>query len=40
VGYVQDGYERNAVVFACMAARMLLFAEARIAYQELRSQPA
>jgi phage portal protein BeeE len=35
VGYVQQGYKANGVVFACMAARMLFFAQARFQFQKL-----
>lgn len=34
-GYVQAGYKRNGVVFACVLARMLLFTEARFMWQHL-----
>lgn len=34
-GYVQAGYKRNGVVFACVLARMLLFAEARFMWQRM-----
>jgi phage portal protein BeeE len=33
--YVRHAYKANGVVFACMAARMLPFSEARILFQEL-----
>jgi HK97 family phage portal protein len=35
-GYVEGIYKRNGVVFACMAARQLLFSEARFQYQRMR----
>jgi hypothetical protein len=35
-GYGGDAYDTNSVVFACMATRMLLFSEARFAYQHLQ----
>ena len=34
-GYVQGVYRTNGVVFACMAARFLLFSEARFQWREL-----
>lgn len=34
---VQTAYKTNGVVFACMLARMLLFAEARFQFRRLRS---
>lgn len=34
--YVQALYKRNGVVFACMAARHLLFSEARFQFRQLR----
>jgi hypothetical protein len=34
-GYVQGMYQRNGVVFACMAARMLLFSEARFQFRRM-----
>jgi HK97 family phage portal protein len=36
-GYVEGIYKRNGVVFACMAARQLLFSEARFQYQRMRA---
>src|SRR4051812_34401618 len=36
-GIVQSVYKSNGVVFACMVARMLLFAEARFQYRRRRS---
>ena len=36
-GYVQTMYKQNGVVFACMACRQLLFAEARFQFRQLRS---
>jgi predicted ABC-type ATPase len=36
-GYVRGAYKSNGVVFACMAARMLLFSEARFQFRQLRS---
>jgi phage portal protein BeeE len=36
-GYVQGAYRANGVVFACMAARYLLFSEARFMYRQRRS---
>ncbi len=39
-GYVQSIYRANGVVFACITARMLLFAEARLLWRELeRGRP-
>ena len=35
-GYVEGAYKSNGVVFACMLARMLLFAEARFQFQQMR----
>lgn len=35
-GYVQGAYRANGIVFACIAARMLLFSEARFLWRELR----
>jgi HK97 family phage portal protein len=35
-GYVEGVYKRNGVVFACMAARQLLFSEARFQFQRMR----
>jgi phage portal protein BeeE len=35
-GYVEGAYKRNGVVFACMLARMLLFAEARFQFRQMR----
>jgi hypothetical protein len=35
-GYVEGIYKRNGVVFACMAARQLLFSEARFQFQQMR----
>jgi hypothetical protein len=35
-GYVQGAYKSNGVVFACMAARQLLFSEARFQFRQLR----
>jgi HK97 family phage portal protein len=35
-GFVEGIYKRNGVVFACMAARQLLFSEARFQYQRMR----
>jgi hypothetical protein len=35
-GYVQGMYKRNGVVFACMAARMLLFSEARFQFRRMK----
>jgi hypothetical protein len=32
-GYVTGAYKSNGVVFACMLARMLLFAEARFQFR-------
>jgi hypothetical protein len=34
-GYVNGAYKANGVVFACMAARQLLFSEARFQFQAL-----
>lgn len=36
-GIVQGVYKTNGVVFACMVARMLLFAEARFKYRRIRA---
>ena len=36
-GYVQGAYKTNGVVFACMAARQLLFSEARFQFRQLRN---
>lgn len=36
-GYVHGAYLSNGVVFACMAARLLLFSEARFQYRQIRS---
>jgi hypothetical protein len=36
-GYVQGIYKANGVVFACVAARMRLFSEARFQFQQLRN---
>jgi hypothetical protein len=36
-GYVDGIYKNNGVVFACMAARSLLFSEARFQWRQLRS---
>jgi len=36
-GLVQGAYKGNGVIFACMVARMLLFAEARFQFRTLRS---
>jgi phage portal protein BeeE len=36
-GYVQGAYKRNGVVFACMAARMLMFSEARFKFRQQRA---
>lgn len=35
-GYVEGVYKRSGVVFACMAARQLLFSEARFQFQRMR----
>jgi phage portal protein BeeE len=35
--YVKLLYETNGIVFACIAARMLVFAEARFQFQQMRS---
>lgn len=35
-GYIDGIYKRNGVVFACMAARQLLFSEARFQFRRLR----
>lgn len=34
-GYVSQLYKQNGVVFACMAVRMLLFAEARFCFRDI-----
>jgi len=36
-GYVHGAYKTNGVVFACMAARQLLFSEARFQFRQLRN---
>jgi hypothetical protein len=36
-GYVQGAYKRNGIVFACMAARMLMFSEARFKFRQQRA---
>jgi phage portal protein BeeE len=36
-GFVEGIYKRNGVVFACMAARQLLFSEARFQFQQMRN---
>jgi phage portal protein BeeE len=36
-GYVRGAYKSNGVVFSCMAARLLLFSEARFQFQQLRN---
>ena len=36
-GLVQGAYRANGVVFACMAARMLHFAQARFQFQQMRN---
>lgn len=36
-GYVQGIYKRNGVVFACMAARMMLFSQARFQYRRRKN---
>jgi phage portal protein BeeE len=36
-GYVEGIYKRNGIVFACMAARQLLFSEARFQFQQMRA---
>ena len=35
-GYVSGAYKSNGVVFACIAARMLLFSEARFQFRRMR----
>jgi hypothetical protein len=35
-GYVGSAYKHNGVVFACMAARALLFSEARFQFRQMR----
>jgi HK97 family phage portal protein len=35
-GYVDGAYKSNGVVFACMAARLFLFSEARFQFQRMR----
>jgi hypothetical protein len=35
-GYGGDSYDTNSIVFACMATRMLLFSEARFAFQHFQ----
>lgn len=36
LGYVAGAYERNGVVFACLATRYLLFSQARFQWQQTR----
>lgn len=36
-GYVEGAYKANGIVFACIAARMRLFSEARFQFQQLRN---
>ena len=36
-GYVQGLYRENGVVYACVAARVLLFSEARFQYRQIRN---
>ncbi len=36
-GYVDGAYKSNGIVFACIAARMRLFSDARFQFQQLRS---
>jgi phage portal protein BeeE len=36
-GFIRGAYMSNGVVFACMAARFLLFAEARFQWRQMRS---
>lgn len=36
LGYVAGAYERNGVVFACLATRYLLFSQARFQWQQMR----
>ncbi len=36
-GYVISAYRANGIVFACMVVRMLLFAEARFQFRQLRN---
>jgi hypothetical protein len=36
-GYVSGAYKSNGVVFACMAARALLFSEARFQFRQMRA---
>jgi hypothetical protein len=36
LGYVQGAYKRNGIIFACMAARQLLFSEARFQFRQVR----
>lgn len=37
IGYVEGVYKRNGIVFACIAARMFLFSEARFQYRWRRN---
>jgi hypothetical protein len=37
VGYVQQAYKSNGVVFACIQARMLFFAQGRFQFQRMRN---
>lgn len=36
-GFAQSGYGGNAIIFACMQARLMLFSEARFQYRRIRS---
>ncbi len=41
VGYVEQAYKRNGIVFACMLARQLVFTEARFLFQQMsKGRPA
>lgn len=35
--YVRQAFEQNGIVFACMVARMLVFSEARVQYQNMNN---
>lgn len=37
-GYVQGAYRSNGIVFACVLARMMVFAEVRFQWQKLKDQ--
>ncbi len=37
LGFVESAYKKNGIVFAAMAARMMLFSQARFQFQQLRN---